>query len=476
MYLQFNLFLLRIHLIDMYCKLLAVLISFVFFALPSQGQQYPLPTPPDTIGTGRFIQRTMHLLASSTAKKRNKVKILVYGQSISEQDWWLEVKADLIRRFPHADLLMENKAIGGFASSLLVKTVEMDVSSFYPALVLFHVYGDHKNYESIIKIIRSRTAAEVALQTDHYNKEDEFSDKTAKEFIPALAKRYSCEVIDIRKAWKKYLDVNSYEPSKLLKDEVHLNEHGNFLMAELIKPYLQYKPNYVFDEFHLLRTYDVGTDVCADGDTLHFTFTGNRVDIIAGDSISNDRPVTVLLDNARPSSFQGTYFMTRPYRNNNKGWPWMLPAMIQIGHQAPWIDEEWTCIFKQVSPPYSDFTFKITGSKSGEDGTGRASEDFISKSRRVIIKKGDADTGGDWHLKRSFTVLKTIVNKGDLVKWKTFSISADFYVPRRIHDTSVENITTLFQGVPNKEHVLTIISAGGGLPIKQVRVYKPYLP
>ena len=120
-------------------------------AVCANGQSYPMPVKPDTTHAGRYLQRTMHLLASSTADKKNTVKILVYGQSISEQSWWLEVRRDLLERFPHANLIMENKAIGGFSSSLLIKTVEMDVSSFYPDLVLFHVYGDQNNYESILR-------------------------------------------------------------------------------------------------------------------------------------------------------------------------------------------------------------------------------------------------------------------------------------------------------------------------------------
>ncbi|MEJ7588903.1 MAG: SGNH/GDSL hydrolase family protein [Ferruginibacter sp.] len=451
-----------------------ILVAFIFFALPLRGQQYPLPAVLNTSGTCRFLQRTMHLLASSTPEKKNTVKILVYGQSISEQDWWLEVKRDLIERFPNARIIMENRAIGGFSSSLLVKTVEMDVSSFYPDLVLFHVYGDQHNYELIIKTIRSRTAAEIALQTDHYNKEAEFSDKMAYEILPILSQKYSLGLIDIRSAWKRYLDVNGYEPSKLLKDDVHLNEHGNFLMAELIKPYLQYKPNYKPDEFQLMITYKVGKDVFINGNTLRLPFTGNKVDVIA-DTFFQAGSAIILIDGKKPSSFQGTYFMTRPYRPNNQGWPWTLPAMIHIEHQTPWIQEEWTCTFEGVSPPFNDFTFKINGSKTGKDGIGRASHDFISKSKRVIIKKGDAGDGGDWHLNRSFQVLKTIVKPGDMVKWKTYSISTDSYSPKRKEDTFNENITTLFQGIPNKNHVLTIRSTGKGFPIKEIRVYKPYL-
>jgi hypothetical protein len=45
--------------------------------------------------------------------------------------------------------------------------------------------------------------------------------------------------------------------------------------------------------------------------------------------------------------------------------------------------------------PFTDFSFEINGSKTGKDRVGRASENFVSKSKRVIIKKGDAETGGD---------------------------------------------------------------------------------
>jgi hypothetical protein len=453
-----------------------LMLAFIAFAMAAQAQHFPLPAVPDTGQAGRYIQRTMHLLASGTAGQKNTVKILVYGQSISEQSWWLEVKRDLTARYANAHIIMENKAIGGFSSSILVKTVEMDVSSFYPDLVLFHVYGDQTNYEAIIKTIRSRTAAEVVLQTDHYTKKDDYSDKMAYEILPALAQKYKCEVIDIRSNWKKYLDQNGYEPSKLLKDEVHLNDHGNFLMAELIKPYLHYKPDYPPDEFGLMTTYMVGTDVFVNGNSLRLPFTGNKAEVVAADSFSGSGSATILVDGKKPSSFQGTYFITRPYRDtNNGGWPWTLPAMIRIENKAPWITEEWTCTFKEAAPPFEDFSFEISGSKTGKDGAGRASEDFISKSGRVIIKKGDADSGGDWHLNRSYKVLKTIVKPGDSVKWKTYSISSDLYTPRENPDKPAENTGILFQGIPNTKHILTITGTGKGIPIKEIRVYKPYL-
>ena len=41
------------------------------------------PRPP-----GAGVQRTLTLLATSTQERRNTVRILFYGQSITEQEWW----------------------------------------------------------------------------------------------------------------------------------------------------------------------------------------------------------------------------------------------------------------------------------------------------------------------------------------------------------------------------------------------------
>jgi hypothetical protein len=207
---------------------------------------------------------------------------------------------------------------------------------------------------------------------------------------------------------------------------------------------------------------------------VRLPFTGNRIDVVARQG-REAAAVKVLVDGAQPSSFQGTYFMTRPYSETQQGWPWLLPAMIHIAHDVPWISEEWTCTFTEAAPPFDDFAFAIQGSKTGEDGTGRGSEDFISKSKRVIIKKGDAQNGGDWHLNRSYTVLKTIVQPGAVVKWKTYSISTDSYEPAASATAPAEKVTTLFQGIPNAEHVLTLQSNARDIPIKEIRVYKPFL-
>ena len=138
---------------------------------PSDPAKFPPPAPAkDPSLLGLEIQRTMTLLATSTPTHRNHVRILFYGQSITEQEWRKQVAADLRRRFPYADLEIENRAIGGFGAQLLIRPAEHDLYPFYPDLLIFYVFGSNKEYEQIIKSIRSRTTAEVLMQTDHMTK------------------------------------------------------------------------------------------------------------------------------------------------------------------------------------------------------------------------------------------------------------------------------------------------------------------
>ena len=457
-------------------KKIITLLLFLQIVLQLLAQPWPLPELPDTISYGRYTSRTMHLLQTSTSEKPNTVKILVYGQSISVQDWWLEVKKTIEVRFPNANLIMENCAIGGFSSQILCKTVEMDVSTFYPDLVLLHIYGSHIAYDSVLFTIRSRTAAEVAIQTDHFAGENAWSDTMSYHFLPALAEKYKCDLINIRDPWKKYLEDNYLKPKDLLKDDIHLNKHGEFLMAELIKPLFQYKSKFEPDPFGLCTVYKVDKDFKIEKGKLDLPFQGNKIDIVLGETFGKKvDSAKILLDNRPPSEFQGTYFMTRPYSDENKSWPWTLPAMIQVKHQTPWIEEEWTCKFTEATAPYEDFSFEISGSVSGEDGSGKGSEDFVSQSKRIIINKDDAEKGGDWHLNRSNKVMKTMVNTGDEIKWKTYSISNDTLDLEQFSNSKAEKVVTLFQGVPNINHVLSITNnPKEKLPVKEIRVYRPF--
>lgn len=145
------------------------------------------------------------------------------------------------QRFPQANLVVENRALGGYASQLLVKTAETDLYPFQPDLLIFHVYGSHDKYEDLIRRTRERTCAEILMQNDHVTKPGDLIEETdpAKvpiqsgqwdafmnhNWLPSLAKKYDAELCDQRSICKTYLTDHDLEPNALLKDEVHLNAH-----------------------------------------------------------------------------------------------------------------------------------------------------------------------------------------------------------------------------------------------------------
>ena len=312
--------------------LLKTLLLLVIMALSplltraAETNTYPPVKFPDASGWGRNIQRTMRLLATSTAEKRNTVRILFYGQSITEQKWAKVVEEDLRWRFPHANLVIENRALGGFASQLLVKTAETDLYPFQPDLLIFHVYGSHDKYEDIIRRTRERTTAEILMQNDHVTKPADLTEETdaAKlppagkhwdafmnhNHLPSLAKKYGAELCDQRALWKAYLTENKLEPKALLRDSVHLNAHGEWFMAECVKAYLRYDPK--LGPSHAedwVKTHEVGKDLkWADG-RLRLDFEGSRVEVVC--KSGNAAPAIVLIDGRKPSDFAELYGFTR---------------------------------------------------------------------------------------------------------------------------------------------------------------------
>jgi hypothetical protein len=65
---------------------------------------------------GHRVFRAIEKLATT----RDEVRVLVYGQSISEQAWWSKTKAWLEATYPNGKLTMEDHARGGCSSQCLV--------------------------------------------------------------------------------------------------------------------------------------------------------------------------------------------------------------------------------------------------------------------------------------------------------------------------------------------------------------------
>ncbi len=433
---------------------------------------YPPPAPPaDDSLFGAKIQRTMTLLATSTPKHRNPVKILFYGQSITKQEWSEQVTDYIRQKFPHADLAIENRAIGGFASQLLYKTAYHDLYPFYPDLLIFHVYGDHNRYEEIIRITREKTTAEIAIYNDHsgaaQDDTPDFNDDDWTAFMDGhirnVVKKYNCELIDIHKPWKQYLRDHNYKAADLLIDGIHLNDHGNFLLAEFVKRHLVYKPQFPPDPCNMVTTYRIPQDVAFVDGKLTFEFNGNRIDAISDCKDDNCPSADVLIDGKRPSEFPEAYFFTRPSRVHNT-WP----AIIHISWEKTLIVEQWTARVYDANNFAAEFKFDVTGSVTGFDGSGTHNKKFVSNSGRIVIEPEN------WYLNQTCEFVKKQLPEPFEIKWQVLPLFTNTYTPPKIEDPTREYATTLAQGLSNSNHRLELISSDGRpLLIKALRVYRP---
>ncbi len=298
------------------------------------------PYPGSTAHWGRHIQRTVGLLAESTPEHRNTVKILFYGQSIVGGKFHAWVERDLRERFPHADLVVENKALGGYSSKYLIKTVERDVIASQPDLVIFKVQGDHILYEKIIHTIRQRTAAEVMLLSSHWTARDQNPDGSFKmggwaafcdAFYPLVAKKYDCELVDVRWPWKTYLQENNLRAEDLLMDDgVHLADGGRWLMAELINRQMLYRPSLMTKSSkELVQTVEIAPEQWDNG-RLAFTISGSRVDLLR--THAGGAACQVLIDGHRPSEVAA---LTQHTRTTSIVEPYEWPEIMRVGFNKP---------------------------------------------------------------------------------------------------------------------------------------------
>ncbi len=430
----------------------------------------------------------MGLLASSRPDKRNRVRILFYGQSITAQGWVREVERHLRQKFPHADLVIENRALEGFPSQFLVKTAETDVYPYYPDLLVFHAYGAHDAYETLIRSVRERTAAEIMLQTDHVTREADFSEQTDPtriplaaahwaefmnhRWLPELKARYQTALCDPRSVWKEYLTHYKMAPSALLSDECHPNAHGDFLLAESIKDCLAYDAHTRSPAQAWVKTLTVGQgfDVGWQDGVLRVPFDGNRIDVIfapheEAQTASAVHPrYQVLIDGKAPSAWPELYAFTRALSPSAGKWP----LLTQIGSEAPLRVERFKLEVRTVSREPERYAFRLFGSQTGFDGEGSSEERFVSNSKRVVLPP--ESWGVRYALELSgheiperFEIIWDVVMQG------VDQFGLDFEPARHGSEASL----TVAQGLPNGPHFLEL--RGPARAIHSLRVYRPPL-
>lgn len=457
----------------------------LIFSYQCFGQTSVFPMPENTGDPEQFgvhIQRTMALLENSTPEQQNTVRILFYGQSITEGDWWKLVRDDLIERSPNANLIIENRALGGYASQMLQKTAETDLYPFQPDLLIFHVYGSHHAYENIIRRVRERTTAEILIQTDHYSGDHDLNEERNPEnlnqdkwsqwwnyvFLPEIAEQYDATLTAQRDLWREYLIVNDLEPKELLTDNVHTNDHGNFLMAELLKPHLVYRPELDVERAQnpfnneSIQTYGADELKALDGDSITIRFKGNRVDLIAGPDGTDE--IAIQIDQHKPSQFPELYGFTRTTPYPDSKWP----LITLVESQSPLQLETWTVTLNDLSDDGSEFRFELHGSKTGYDGKGHSGEHFISNSSRIVIDPEN------WNIERSMQVFAGNLSDGFEVSWDVVPYFKDRVSIPESSNPAIENTVTVIQGLSSGEHVVTL-TGPGIYSLKAVRIYNPPL-
>ncbi|MGZ8898806.1 MAG: hypothetical protein ACXW3Z_01820 [Limisphaerales bacterium] len=475
-------------------KFRAALIGFVILTGPSsplgghaqsppaekprvaKSAEYPQPPEwnPDALEREK-LRRSLTLLNSSTPTDRKTIRVLFYGQSITQQAWWKEVEKYLRTTYPNANLIVQNRAIGGHSSQLLVKTAEADLYPFQPDLLIFHVYGSHTDYEKIIRNVRERTCADILLQTDHVTKDAALTEESnpAKlspkdwdawinnAFLPDIARRYEACRADVHQLWKSYLQAHKLKAADLLKDGVHLNAHGEWLMAEWVKRYLaplRGKAGYDPMNEERVRTMPIGRS--DDPDVARIAFKGRRADLVFKPGATGE--VEVLIDGKRPSEIAGLYGFTRVSAFPQSDWP----VLLKVGSAAQLVVEEWTMRIDEASPDGKVCVFRVSGSVTGADGAGVSTNRFVSNSGRVVIEPED------WNVAYAAKVFQRSLPAGYDVKWKVVLHGQD-RVAAPDATTGAENAVTVASGLPAAEHTLELRGRNLQELISAVRIYAP---
>ena len=430
----------------------------------------------------KYIQRTMKALEESTAENPSTVRVLFYGQSIVWQFWSRLMMKDLKAKFPTVNFVWKNLAIGGLEADKLRDEFEHDVCGFYPDILFFHVYGSLPCYEDMVRMARERTSAEIVLWTSHVNDPKSDIDKLLAErdersrFIIATAEKYRCHIIDLNLKWLRLLKEKGWQPSELLCDGIHLNGKGNMYYKDFI-------------EEELLRIPGASGDAAANG-TIEFipwdgkgdfAFDGNRVVAVSDGTADADLDAEILLDGRPLAGMPELWAVTRP----TALFAW-FPGVhsFRFGKTVP-VAEDWTFEIAprrdgdptnsvvhnfdipgaSMPPAFSKLVprrFKVHGSVSGDDGEGITTEEFVSKSGRLVIPTRAWVSWGWWQ--------NQIPGPGEKKShWTVRPLFTD-----RLKATAAGTETLILQGCANGPHKLSIkLPKGAKSGIAGFKVWTP---
>jgi regulation of enolase protein 1 (concanavalin A-like superfamily)/lysophospholipase L1-like esterase len=215
---------------------------------------------PDTLLSGVAIEKTMAKLTSGQA-----VKIAYFGQSIISSagptNWWPDTLTHYLKaKYSGATITATNAAISGYDAKKMIdmNIVSSQLAPLAPDLIVLCIYFHWESQmEALIKqIVAQLPNAEMiilnyqySLPADtHWNptaqkSEVPWEDALSWDYLPWLCEKYHFGYLDIRTPWIKYIAdfCNGVDQLTNAADGIHLSPQGQWLMAELIKPYFVVK-------------------------------------------------------------------------------------------------------------------------------------------------------------------------------------------------------------------------------------------
>ncbi len=437
-----------------------------------------------TVPDEQKIARSLGIIRTSTPADTKVLKVLFYGQSITQSGWHKAVVEHWRRKYPDTVFIVKNRALGGFASQALARTAERDIEEFYPDLIIFHVYGDHRAYEQIIRYFRQHTAADVIVQTDHgevlpdppcaeglqltlfrqagcsgvgWLHQRLWSDEMSYHKIPGLASKYGLAMEPLRGWWRDYLLRTHVEPGSLLLDDVHPNQRGKELMAGFFNRYFDNLVEHWNGQTEdNVLSIPVGSDV---------SFDGSRLELLSGKPLPGWPAVTI--DGRLPTGFDGCYQVTRA---SSIGTVPDWPAIRRITLRHDRTPEEWTATLTKISPDQKTFDFSVVSSVTGNEGNGSSARDFVSRSGRLSI------AAEDWMVERAFREKNIPLHAPFEVHWRVNYVCGGDPEAHDKGNGKMEYRYILATGLPNEKHVVKLSAPGGSLADAiEFRAYKPPL-
>jgi lysophospholipase L1-like esterase len=204
------------------------------------------------------------IIIMSSMQIQKPVKVIFFGDSITragvEPEGYITLMQNALRGKTNPEYELIGAGIGGNKVYDLFLRFEDDVLSKKPDIVVIYVGVNdvwHKQsaqtgtdpdkflafYTAMIKKLQTSgirvivcTPAAIGERTDFSNAQDGDLNRYSN-IIRDLAKKYSCGLVDLRKAFLAYNLKNNTENKEsgiLTSDRVHLNPTGNKLVADLM--------------------------------------------------------------------------------------------------------------------------------------------------------------------------------------------------------------------------------------------------